>query len=198
MISDYSFYGVNDDTVPLAPPEAMQFGQTLKRILQRIHRANDVFGPVYMFKIDLSDGFYPLWLRLEDTLKLVVLFLSRRGEAFLVQIVAHFNSPFPQPVPWQICNLRKPMNSSLILALSKKQCAMQLLLPTPHERLLIGRSGVTSALVTKLIPSSEISQIPFPTCKSLRPDTETVDFPQVVDPSGLKWFLTPFFLLHRN
>ena len=62
MISDYGFFGVNDNTVPLAPPEAIQFGQTLKRLLQRIHRANDVFGPVYMPKIDLSDGFYWLWL----------------------------------------------------------------------------------------------------------------------------------------
>ena len=60
MISVYSFFGVNDDTVPLAPPEAMQFGQTLKRLLQCIHRANDVFSLVYMSKINLSDGFY--WL----------------------------------------------------------------------------------------------------------------------------------------
>ena len=61
LFSDYSFFGVNDDTVPLALPEAMQFGQTLKRLLQRIHRANDIFGPVYMSRINLSDGFYWLW-----------------------------------------------------------------------------------------------------------------------------------------
>ena len=36
------------------------------------------------------------------------------------QIVAHFNSNFPQPKPWKLCLLRKPMNLSLILALSKK------------------------------------------------------------------------------
>ena len=46
MISDYSFIGVNDDAVLLAPAEAMQFGQTLKRLLQRIHRAKNNFGPV--------------------------------------------------------------------------------------------------------------------------------------------------------
>ena len=57
MISDYSFFCINSNTVPLASPEAMQFGQTLNQLLQRIHRANDVFGPVYMSKIDLSDGF---------------------------------------------------------------------------------------------------------------------------------------------
>ena len=60
MIPDYSFLGVNDDTVPLAPPDAMQCKQTLKHFLQRINRANDVFDPVYMSKIDLSDGFYRL------------------------------------------------------------------------------------------------------------------------------------------
>ena len=32
IISDYSFFGVNDDTVLLAPPEAIQFGQTLKQL----------------------------------------------------------------------------------------------------------------------------------------------------------------------
>ena len=34
-----------------------------------------------------------------------------------------------------------------------------------------GRSGVPSALVTVSFHSSEISRIPFPTCKSLPPDT---------------------------
>ena len=85
MISDYSLFGVNDDTVPLAPPEAMQFGHTLKRFLQHIHPANDVFGPLYMSKIDFSDGFYWLWLQPEDTLKIAVLFLSHSGEAPLVR-----------------------------------------------------------------------------------------------------------------
>ena len=47
-------------------------------------------------------------------------FLSRAWNLADVQIVAHFNSHFPQPVPWKICHLRKPINSSLILALSKK------------------------------------------------------------------------------
>ena len=89
MILDYSFFGFNEDTVPLAPPKAMQFGQTLKRLLERIHRTNNQFGSVYMSKIDLSDGFYQLWLWLEDTLKLAVLFLSRPGEDPLVRTHRH-------------------------------------------------------------------------------------------------------------
>ena len=87
MILDYCFFCVNDDIVPLAPPEAMQFGQTLKCLFQQIHRANDVFDLVYMSKINFSDGFYGLWLRPEDMLKLAVLFPSRPGEDPLVGIL---------------------------------------------------------------------------------------------------------------
>ena len=94
MILDHSFFGVNGNTIPLAPPEAMQFGQTLKRLLQRIYCANDVFSPVYMSKIDLFNGFYRLWLQPEDTLKLAVLFPSRPGEAPLVGI------PLTKPMSW--------------------------------------------------------------------------------------------------
>ena len=60
MISDYSFFGVNDETLPVASKEAMQFGRTLHRLLQKIHYANERFGPVYLSKLDLSDGFYRL------------------------------------------------------------------------------------------------------------------------------------------
>jgi hypothetical protein len=35
-IIDYSFYHINDDTVLMAPPEAMQFGKALWRILSAI------------------------------------------------------------------------------------------------------------------------------------------------------------------
>jgi hypothetical protein len=36
LIVDLSFYGVNVDTVKLAPHEAMQFGRALERLLFRI------------------------------------------------------------------------------------------------------------------------------------------------------------------
>ena len=58
MISDYSYFDVNQETLNLGPSEAMQFGRTLWRLLYRIHRANSRFGPVYLSKVDLSDGFY--------------------------------------------------------------------------------------------------------------------------------------------
>lgn len=94
MISDYSYFGINDETLRLAPAEAMQFGKTLIRLLTTIHHANDRFGPVYMSKVDLSDGFYRLWLRAEDAAHLAVLFPTREGEPPLVGI------PLTNPMGW--------------------------------------------------------------------------------------------------
>ena len=94
MISDYSYFGVNADTLRLAPAEAMQFGKALPRLLAKIHHSNEHFGPIYMSKIDLSDGFYRLWLRAEDTAHLAILFPSRKGEPPLVGI------PLTNPMGW--------------------------------------------------------------------------------------------------
>jgi hypothetical protein len=66
-ISDYSFFGVNDDTIPLSPSEAMQFGRALQRILHAIARSDPRLGPIYPSKIDIADGFYRIGIRSEDT-----------------------------------------------------------------------------------------------------------------------------------
>jgi hypothetical protein len=58
IIVDYSFYGINQDTVKLAPIEAMPLGKANERLWQTIMSANPKFGPLHMYKIDISDGFY--------------------------------------------------------------------------------------------------------------------------------------------
>ena len=72
LISDLSFYSVNDDTLQLAPPESMQFGRALQRVIHSIVFANPAYGPVYLIKVDLSDGFYRVWLNLRDIPKLAL------------------------------------------------------------------------------------------------------------------------------
>eukprot|EP00536_Pseudo-nitzschia_multiseries_P014096 jgi/Psemu1/37529/gm1.37529_g len=82
MISDYTFFGINEDTIPLAPEESMQFGQTLHRLLTQMHRANNRLGSVYVSKIDISDSFYCVQVKPKDTMKLGVLFPStRKGDS---------------------------------------------------------------------------------------------------------------------
>jgi hypothetical protein len=51
-IIDYTFSGVNQTSLPLAPNHSMQFGNSLQRILQRIAYSNPQFGPVKMLKFD--------------------------------------------------------------------------------------------------------------------------------------------------
>ena len=94
LIVDLSFWGVNDATARLAPPEAMQFGRTLDRLLFRIRHANPTFGPVYMNKIDISDGFYRIRLAPNDALSLAVLLSQADGEPPLVAI------PLSLPMGW--------------------------------------------------------------------------------------------------
>ena len=94
-ICDYSWYGVNDDTLPLAPLESMQFGHALDRILREILLADPQLGPVYMLKLDISDGFYRVNIAPNDVPKLGVVFPSRPGKEQLVAL------PLVLPMGWK-------------------------------------------------------------------------------------------------
>ena len=73
-IGDYSFYGVNDETIPLAALESMQFGHALERFLRELLLANPALGPVHLAKTDCSDGFYRIDLAPSDIPKLGLVF----------------------------------------------------------------------------------------------------------------------------
>jgi hypothetical protein len=79
-IVDYSYSSINEQTLPTAPQESMQFGRTLLRVLQEIVYANPEHGPVSMFKLDIADGFYRVWLKPEDIPKLAVSFPTSNTE----------------------------------------------------------------------------------------------------------------------
>ena len=70
----YPWSEVNQDTVPLAPMDAMQYGKALDRIVREILVSNPKYGPVKLSKTDLSDGFYRVNLRIEDIPKLALVF----------------------------------------------------------------------------------------------------------------------------
>jgi len=94
LIVDLSFFGINQECVPVAPAEAMQFGRTLQRLMQRILDADPQFGPVYMAKIDISDGFYRIGLAPRDAPKLGVLLPRYSGEEPMIAI------PLVLPMGW--------------------------------------------------------------------------------------------------
>ena len=59
----WEWTSVNETTIAHAPPEAMQFGGALPRILRQVRHANPKFGPTRLNKHDLKDGFYRLFLK---------------------------------------------------------------------------------------------------------------------------------------
>jgi len=48
---DYSYSGQNQSSLPLVPPQAMHFGCTFQRELQKIVHAHRAFSPVGMIKL---------------------------------------------------------------------------------------------------------------------------------------------------
>ena len=94
-ICDYTWYGVNDDTLPLAPLEAMQFGHALDRYLRELLLSDPKLGPLYMLKLDISDGFYRINLAPTDIPRLGVVFPSRPGQEKLVAL------PLVLPMGWK-------------------------------------------------------------------------------------------------
>ena len=79
----------------MAPYDAMQFGKALQRILRQIHNANLWHGPVYLSKVDISDGFYRVWLQANDIPKLGMLFPGLPGEEPLIAF------PLVLPTGWR-------------------------------------------------------------------------------------------------
>jgi hypothetical protein len=93
-ICDYSWWGVDKDTLPLAVMEAMQFGWSLEQILQEILFANPAHGLVHMIKLDISDGFYRIGLNIDDIPKLGVDFPMLPGDKPLIAF------PLVLPMGW--------------------------------------------------------------------------------------------------
>ena len=94
-ICDYTWSGVNHDTLPLAAMEAMQFGHALERILREILLANPAHGPVKLNKTDLSDGFYRVDLNSDDAPKLGVVYPTKPGTEPMVAV------PLVLPMGWK-------------------------------------------------------------------------------------------------
>jgi len=94
-IVDYTWAGINAETLDWHPQEAMQFGRALQRMLQDIVQADPRFGPVYLMKVDIADGFYRVAVNVHDIPKLGVAFPVQPGDEPLVAL------PLTLPMGWQ-------------------------------------------------------------------------------------------------
>lgn len=93
LIVDYTYSGVNEDTARLAPPEAMQFGKALQRFLTKVVHAAPSYGPVYLAKIDIADGFYRIGLYPRDIPRLGVILPTTEREPLVAL-------PLALPMGW--------------------------------------------------------------------------------------------------
>ena len=99
-IVDYTFSGVNQETVSLAPREAMQFGKALERILQKLVHSDTRHGPVYLCKVDISDGFYRIHVRPDDIPHLGVSFLPTPDGVPVVAFPLTLPMGWTESPPW--------------------------------------------------------------------------------------------------
>ena len=157
-ISDYSYWGINEDTLPLAPQEAMQFGRALQRLLQKIHDANPRYGPVYLSKVDIADGFYRIGVRAQDALKLAVLFPAREAGERLIGV------PLTLPMGWKesppaFCTATETVADLANSALNDTGA----LYAAPHRLDSVAETPIEDAIspVTPMKPSA--SSTPTPT-----------------------------------
>ena len=82
-------------------------------------------------------------------------------------LLAHFDSTFPQALPWTICHLRPKMHSALTMALLCKRSMPVSFLPGPSLEPLPGFSGLTTVRSTALTQHSPIWPTPYPSSKCL-------------------------------
>lgn len=93
LIVNYTYSGVNEETARIAPPEAMQFGKALQRILRRLVHANPRYGPVWLAKIDIADGFYRISFRPSHVPRLAVILPTTTTEPLVAL-------PLALPMGW--------------------------------------------------------------------------------------------------
>jgi hypothetical protein len=78
----------------------MQFGHALERILRAVVTADPRHGPVFLLKIDLSDGFYRIRLKAEDTPRLAVAMPHRPGEPARIAVPLTSTMGWVESPPW--------------------------------------------------------------------------------------------------
>ena len=93
-IMDYTYNQVNQGAAPVAPTQAMQFGHTLQRLLQRLAYCNPTHGPPLLAKLDLADGYYRIPLTPQAALELAVVLPSDGLQEPLIGL------PLSLPMGW--------------------------------------------------------------------------------------------------
>ena len=124
--------------------------------------------------------------------------LSRRWDLSNVQILALFDSIYPQAQPWQLCPLRPEMSSSATQALWKTRCDPAFLTAETSPPGPTGTFGPTSVDNTAWTPTLPRQKIQSLGCKSSLSEYATAGFQPAATASDLAQWQTPSFSSHRR
>lgn len=160
-IVDYTWWKVNEETLPLAPSDAMQFGHALDRILREILLADPALGPINMLKLDISDGFYRINLAAEDIPRLGVVFPVKPGSEPLVAF------PLVLPMGWK--NSPPIFSAATETAADIANCDLQSNAPVPSHPL----GQLAATMDDPIMPPPR----PRPTSVPLPPPSPTAPTP---------------------
>ena len=170
-IVDYSFYDINDDTLPLVL-DSMQFGHALDRILREILLSNPQHDPVQLMKVDLSDGFYRLCLNIEDIPKLDVTFPSATTD----NLVAF---PLVLPMGWK--NSPPAFCTATETIADLANTSLQASIPSPPHPLAKHADDPISPIPA----TSNVLQQPSTLDEMMKPSLSCTEIPNTRDPSLL-------------
>jgi hypothetical protein len=168
-IVDYSFYGINNETLPLIAEDAMQFGHALARILRHVLLADPQHGPVYLLKIDIADGFYRIDLNINDVPKLGVVFPTPQGVEPLVAL------PLVLPMGWRNSPPAFCTATETIADLANQSLRECKEIPQPHP--LSPRASACDSLTPEkqAHPESFPTVVPDPSLPRPAPATAEID-----------------------
>lgn len=132
------------------------------------------------------------------TLNVMADILSRRWELSDSQLLALFDTEFPQALPWQLCQLRSEMSSSAMQALWKERCSPDFLVDATLPPLPTGTSSWSSVNNLAWQPTLPRAKIQSLGCKSSPSEYETAGFRPAAGLSDLVQWRTPSYSLHRR
>jgi hypothetical protein len=117
--------------------------------------------------------------------------LSRRWDLSDSQLLLHFNSCYPQALPWKLCHLRPAMNSSAMLSLSMQRCNPASLLDAALPLKHTGISGKHSVNNMAWSPTWPKDPMQSTGCKLSLSEYVQASFPPPTSLSELTRWQTP-------
>jgi len=116
----------------------MHFAQALEQVLYQVRNANPRYGPLYLSKVDLADGFCQVWLMINSIPQLAVTFPKYPGEEQLVGL------PLTLPMGWLESVPFFCATTEMVADRANSRSPKEQLLPHPLEKLALTKLIVES------------------------------------------------------